>query len=137
MIRRPPRSTLFPYTTLFRSCGFPLAVHDADFERRSQDRRRNRPDSKRLARAGPGNDPEPPPRCREAGDVLTVLSGEERVDIEAHRELDGFAGRAGRGDHHDPPGGGLRGEEGVRIGGKEVIAGNSHGRNIGWRWRGG
>src|SRR3712207_9590747 len=24
MIRRPPRSTLFPYTTLFRSLGFPL-----------------------------------------------------------------------------------------------------------------
>src|SRR5260370_20301685 len=23
MIRRPPRSTLFPYTTLFRSTGFP------------------------------------------------------------------------------------------------------------------
>src|SRR5687767_15574614 len=23
MIRRPPRSTLFPYTTLFRSCGYP------------------------------------------------------------------------------------------------------------------
>src|SRR2546430_7330827 len=23
MIRRPPRSTLFPYTTLFRSCRFP------------------------------------------------------------------------------------------------------------------
>src|SRR2546426_6658851 len=23
MIRRPPRSTLFPYTTLFRSCSFP------------------------------------------------------------------------------------------------------------------
>src|SRR2546430_12784473 len=23
MIRRPPRSTLFPYTTLFRSIGFP------------------------------------------------------------------------------------------------------------------
>src|SRR2546429_5160266 len=22
MIRRPPRSTLFPYTTLFRSCGY-------------------------------------------------------------------------------------------------------------------
>src|SRR3712207_7528905 len=26
MIRRPPRSTLFPYTTLFRSC----AVHEDD-----------------------------------------------------------------------------------------------------------
>src|SRR5256885_3606164 len=26
MMRRPPRSTLFPYTTLFRSFGPPLAV---------------------------------------------------------------------------------------------------------------
>src|ERR1051326_7308624 len=26
MIRRPPRSTLFPYTTLFRSIGFPPVV---------------------------------------------------------------------------------------------------------------
>src|SRR5438874_3165541 len=26
MIRRPPRSTLFPYTTLFRSAGHPLAA---------------------------------------------------------------------------------------------------------------
>src|SRR5260221_6197004 len=25
MIRRPPRSTLFPYTTLFRSCTFPAS----------------------------------------------------------------------------------------------------------------
>jgi len=35
MIRRPPRSTLFPYTTLFRSCppptpGNPTAAHQAD-----------------------------------------------------------------------------------------------------------
>src|SRR3712207_8952366 len=32
MIRRPPRSTLFPYTTLFRSvrwCGRPLSPDDA------------------------------------------------------------------------------------------------------------
>src|SRR3712207_6996169 len=28
MIRRPPRSTLFPYTTLFRSNGKPLAYLD-------------------------------------------------------------------------------------------------------------
>src|SRR3712207_8501761 len=27
MIRRPPRSTLFPYTTLFRSGGLPLGGH--------------------------------------------------------------------------------------------------------------
>src|SRR3712207_6886435 len=26
MIRRPPRSTLFPYTTLFRSCSLPIVA---------------------------------------------------------------------------------------------------------------
>src|SRR2546425_7328224 len=30
MIRRPPRSTLFPYTTLFRSDVAPAAVEDAN-----------------------------------------------------------------------------------------------------------
>src|SRR3712207_7044176 len=29
MIRRPPRSTLFPYTTLFRSCARALGDRDA------------------------------------------------------------------------------------------------------------
>src|SRR2546422_3452416 len=29
MIRRPPRSTLFPYTTLFRSRPFRLELHEA------------------------------------------------------------------------------------------------------------
>src|SRR5690242_21488059 len=29
MIRRPPRSTLFPYTTLFRSYGWRAAMHGA------------------------------------------------------------------------------------------------------------
>src|SRR5258708_13919352 len=28
MIRRPPRSTLFPYTTLFRSTEIPMAEYD-------------------------------------------------------------------------------------------------------------
>src|SRR2546430_5801925 len=28
MIRRPPRSTLFPYTTLFRSLSHPIASHN-------------------------------------------------------------------------------------------------------------
>src|SRR2546430_13716765 len=31
MIRRPPRSTLFPYTTLFRSCG-DLGRHDCGWQ---------------------------------------------------------------------------------------------------------
>src|SRR2546422_8318537 len=30
MIRRPPRSTLFPYTTLFRSHAGPTRIHHAD-----------------------------------------------------------------------------------------------------------
>src|SRR3712207_7468502 len=32
MIRRPPRSTLFPYTTLFRSCVYPGAPYDISAE---------------------------------------------------------------------------------------------------------
>src|SRR3712207_6781500 len=32
MIRRPPRSTLFPFTTLFRSPDLPRACHDEDLE---------------------------------------------------------------------------------------------------------
>src|SRR2546430_7959930 len=32
MIRRPPRSTLFPYTTLFRSVADPLAQARADHQ---------------------------------------------------------------------------------------------------------
>src|SRR5690348_17444030 len=31
MIRRPPRSTLFPYTTLFRSCSFDPAPPPAEY----------------------------------------------------------------------------------------------------------
>src|SRR5256885_5366919 len=30
MIRRPPRSTLFPYTTLFRSTELPATLHERD-----------------------------------------------------------------------------------------------------------
>src|SRR5258708_14810991 len=33
MIRRPPRSTLFPYTTLFRSPDEPVTITKADVDR--------------------------------------------------------------------------------------------------------
>src|SRR3712207_7104531 len=36
MIRRPPRSTLFPYTTLFRSLTFPTTARSARGRRRFQ-----------------------------------------------------------------------------------------------------
>src|SRR5258705_8670081 len=41
MIRRPPRSTLFPYTTLFRSHGSPLRPGDGCPARRARARNRN------------------------------------------------------------------------------------------------
>src|SRR3712207_7064043 len=36
MIRRPPRSTLFPYTTLFRSAEGYFAAFKSDFPQRNQ-----------------------------------------------------------------------------------------------------
>src|SRR2546425_6262303 len=43
MIRRPPRSTLFPYTTLFRSFPYPGSVHGC--------KRQAAPEHRRLAHA--------------------------------------------------------------------------------------
>src|SRR3712207_8229994 len=60
MIRRPPRSTLFPYTTLFRS-GRPGALHaDHDLRRLRPDRDTGVPAPAVPAGAGrraPGPDP--------------------------------------------------------------------------------
>src|SRR3712207_7112728 len=56
MIRRPPRSTLFPYTTLFRSVGQPderrqvVAEDEVDRLRPGADRRRAHP--RRAVRRG-------------------------------------------------------------------------------------
>src|SRR2546425_9502542 len=53
MIRRPPRSTLFPYTTLFRS------------QARSSRRPRGEQRPSRRARCGPASSPAcSPPACR-------------------------------------------------------------------------
>src|SRR2546429_4856266 len=48
MIRRPPRSTLFPYTTLFRSLPMPRCVCLRDRGQQNQPRRRQ--DRNRLDR---------------------------------------------------------------------------------------
>src|SRR5438067_4747040 len=50
MIRRPPRSTLFPYTTLFRSAGA-VAVPAAVDLRHRDDRSRPRRDGARISAA--------------------------------------------------------------------------------------
>src|SRR5436190_16075181 len=51
MIRRPPRSTLFPYTTLFRSSGGPAAASPARRARPSSGSRRS-PRRRRPRRGG-------------------------------------------------------------------------------------
>src|SRR3712207_7537553 len=60
MIRRPPRSTLFPYTTLFRSIGpEPREAHRhtaPDRHARSEHAVRARPDHRPLPGRGPGGD---------------------------------------------------------------------------------
>src|SRR5256886_10584615 len=51
MIRRPPRSTLFPYTTLFRSSAWIGHTHQEDF---FDDGARQPLLPRRLSRLGPG-----------------------------------------------------------------------------------
>src|SRR3712207_8729566 len=50
MIRRPPRSTLFPYTTLFRSAH--LVVGRLSREQRGRDRPPDDPEPEHAPRAG-------------------------------------------------------------------------------------
>src|SRR5438309_3395801 len=65
MIRRPPRSTLFPYTTLFRSIGAGIPLHGAV-------RRDRPPDAERDGRLG--HAPEQPQH-----DGCPVLRSEEHT----------------------------------------------------------
>src|SRR3712207_8553284 len=72
MIRRPPRSTLFPYTTLFRSAGggsLPQGLH-----RRRAAREVGRPDAEEQLRAVP------PRATQERGvRLVNVLRSEEHT----------------------------------------------------------
>src|SRR5690242_21617066 len=72
MIRRPPRSTLFPYTTLFRS-----AAGRRDPHRR--ERRRERSRRRQAGRQGP----HPPPR----GSVTAGRSEEHTSELQSHVNL--------------------------------------------------
>src|SRR3712207_7085606 len=57
MIRRPPRSTLFPYTTLFRSGGGPPVSPDTEGARDTREDRTRRQDvSRRHRPCAPGGD---------------------------------------------------------------------------------
>src|SRR2546429_4555695 len=77
MIRRPPRSTLFPYTTLFRS------------RRGGSVPRRDRPGHGRLQglRAGSGGDRRAAARARRAGERPLVRSEEYTSELQSRLQL--------------------------------------------------
>src|SRR2546426_9323517 len=62
MIRRPPRSTLFPYTTLFRSRVFP---HGGGWTANHWDPRHAGPDRRALRQRPKGHQPEHHARSEE------------------------------------------------------------------------
>src|SRR5438034_11180853 len=64
MLRRPPRSTLFPYTTLFRSC-------------RDQGCRRALPPGRRTRAA----------RCRDVPDGRAREIGRHTSELQSHSDL--------------------------------------------------
>src|SRR3712207_7393353 len=80
MIRRPPRSTLFPYTTLFRSRSSPPSVIEHVFERapRYTARRRGRQPLFLLWRRAPRQARESP---RERGDRKSTRLNSSHANI--------------------------------------------------------
>src|SRR3712207_8099410 len=68
MIRRPPRSTLFPYTTLFRSC-------DCAYQRRTVQRRRD------LTHTTPSGI-----ECRPSGHTLIAKDTQMIKKVDSNRD---------------------------------------------------
>src|SRR3712207_5289424 len=116
MIRRPPRSTLFPYTTLFRSLHGgtllrarlpepPGGAREPAGERPGDGRTPAAPAAGRAREHGAHNAPHAPGRGRGAGALgcgAAPARGEERPDgiarrlrREARAELQGLGGSGG------------------------------------------
>src|SRR3712207_9398569 len=109
MIRRPPRSTLFPYTTLFRSPRLPLRPLLHALPRRDRLARARfdpplRPEQQPLAAARQPAPPLPP------GGLATVAGAEPRTGHAGPRAGPTQGGRRGGGHEraHTCPRGGPR-----------------------------
>src|SRR5260221_8642685 len=94
MIRRPPRSTLFPYTTLFRSLAFARPQHDdtaflaektqaMDFT--TEDRLNAELFNRVLWQAMKGDVPYPTQRNRQ--DLRVNRSEEHTSELQSHSDL--------------------------------------------------
>src|SRR5690242_21399219 len=77
MIRRPPRSTLFPYTTLFRSLTFHLAASTEARQARVGGGRQS--SSQRIYDAAP--------TCRREADGEAKRSEEHTSELQSHVNL--------------------------------------------------
>src|SRR2546430_9022905 len=87
MIRRPPRSTLFPYTTLFRSRGGPRQVPHQSRQRRSQAARRALPCHHRR-RIGAGRSEEHTSELQSQSNLVCRLLLEKKKNkIEASGQI--------------------------------------------------
>src|SRR5260221_8847191 len=75
MIRRPPRSTLFPYTTLFRSLTLPLA----EWRRLEREGQRDDRKARQLA--------ERAVRAMAAGPLGELRSEEHTSELQSHSDL--------------------------------------------------
>src|SRR3712207_8832742 len=86
MIRRPPRSTLFPYTTLFRSARprRPRGVAERAARRRARRRRTGRAARRRRRGARPPGRREP---RRERGAPLAARSEEHTSELQSRQYL--------------------------------------------------
>src|SRR3712207_8078601 len=85
MIRRPPRSTLFPYTTLFRSEGALAAAAFADDADRRPRRQVERNAVDRLHR--PGRATEQPERARLPELLAQIRSEEHTSELQSRQYL--------------------------------------------------
>src|SRR3712207_6945465 len=84
MIRRPPRSTLFPYTTLFRSA--PVRTHLERTERHVTARRRRGPGPRRGPAPADGPVPGGPGRGR-VRDRVGRRSEEHTSELQSRQYL--------------------------------------------------
>src|SRR3712207_7392725 len=80
MIRRPPRSTLFPYTTLFRSLGDGLAGEAPDFLVRI-------PEPARARRVGGEAVPQHLPRPLGLSRLVLARSEEHTSELQSRQYL--------------------------------------------------
>src|SRR5690349_22412185 len=84
MIRRPPRSTLFPYTTLFRSEREPVGEYAPDV----QNRERSISERRRIDLAA-GKPPcvRPYRGDRETDGIFKIRSEEHTSELQSRRDL--------------------------------------------------